>query len=660
MRGWADRSIWAGFVAFGLCATPANGAQAQVFGTDQNNDPLCAPSYVPDDTSGWGWQDTNSNGSPNSCIVQHSYGHSSAFGNPYCSPDYVDSDNDGWGWQDTNNDGNAQSCVVDPNGAELDYTDYWGNRNLDGLPYCSHDYMDINNDGQGVQETNFLFNKVCVVSSPQHAWGIDAYYATPYCSPDYDDTDNDGWGWQDTDGVGGANSCVVQAAPPTHAYGIDSATGAPYCSPSYSGSDVNGWGWEDTDSHDGPNSCVIQATPRAHRWGEDSFYGSPYCSPDYDDTDNDGWGWMDTNLDGSANSCVVQASSTHFWGYSDEHGKPYCSPGYNGDDTAGFGWQDTNGDGTAVSCVIQRIPGNTTAPFQSCINLGNALEASVEGDWGYYIEDSHIADIAAEGFDAVRIPVKWSAHAGTSAPYTLSTAIFDRVDHVVDEALAEGLYVILDVHHYTELMDDPSGHEARVDAIVDQIADHYADYSDKLILELVNEPNGAMTYDLVNDMNVRLLDIVRDSNPDRWVVLSSGSWSNIDGLEAVSVPDDTRIMATVHMYTPFDFTHQGAAWTDQSATGVTWGGTADEAEVTGELQRAADFASDNNIPVFVGEFGVYEEAAQAERVQWTRYVREESERLGMSWCAWDLAGAFPIYDTSMQTFDSQLSDALLD
>lgn len=635
-------------------------APAQTFGEDQNSDPLCAPSYVPDDTSGWGWQDTNGDGSANSCIVQHNWGHSSFYGNPYCSPDYVDSDSDGWGWQDTNSDGVAQSCVVDPAAVDLDYLDYWGNRGLDGVPYCSPDYADSDSDGEGLQATNFLFDKVCAVFAPQHAWGLDDYYGSPYCSPDHPDPDSDGWGWQDTDGTGGANSCVIQSPAPVHAYGIDGATGAPYCSPGYSGSDVNGWGWEDTDSSDGANSCLIQSVALPHRWGEDTYYGSPYCSPDYEDTDSDGWGWQDTDLDGSTNSCVVQAASVHDWGYSDEYGAPYCSPGYNGDETAGFGWQDTDGNGVAQSCVIQRIPGGTGAPFQSCVNLGNALEASVEGDWGYYIEDDHIADIAAEGFDAVRIPVKWSAHAAATTPYAIDSQFLDRVDHVVDEALAEGLWVVLDVHHYTELMDDPDAHEARLDAIVEQIAEHYADHSGKLILELVNEPHGAMTYDRVNAMNARLLDIVRQSNPDRWVVLSSGSWSNIDGLEAVTAPGDSRVMATLHLYTPFDFTHQGAPWTDQSTTGVSWGGAADEAEVTDELERAADYAADNAIPVFLGEFGVYEAAAQSERAEWTRYVREEAERLGLAWCAWDLAGAFPIYDPDTRLFDSTMRDALLD
>ena len=41
------------------------------------------------------------------------------------------------------------------------------------------------------------------------------------------------------------------------------------------------------------------------------------------------------------------------------------------------------------------------------------------------------AALKAAGFDSVRIPIKWSAHAAKTAPYTIDPAFMDRVDHVV-------------------------------------------------------------------------------------------------------------------------------------------------------------------------------------------------------------------------------------
>jgi len=45
------------------------------------------------------------------------------------------------------------------------------------------------------------------------------------------------------------------------------------------------------------------------------------------------------------------------------------------------------------------------------INIGNALEAPREGEWGVYIRDEYFRIIKEAGFDTVRIPIKWSAHA---------------------------------------------------------------------------------------------------------------------------------------------------------------------------------------------------------------------------------------------------------
>ncbi|RYY33102.1 MAG: glycoside hydrolase family 5 protein, partial [Sphingomonadales bacterium] len=50
--------------------------------------------------------------------------------------------------------------------------------------------------------------------------------------------------------------------------------------------------------------------------------------------------------------------------------------------------------------------------------MGNHLEAPNEGDWGRAIVDGDFAIIKAAGFDTIRLPVRWSAHALAGAPYT--------------------------------------------------------------------------------------------------------------------------------------------------------------------------------------------------------------------------------------------------
>jgi endoglucanase len=56
--------------------------------------------------------------------------------------------------------------------------------------------------------------------------------------------------------------------------------------------------------------------------------------------------------------------------------------------------------------------------------MGNRLEAPNEGDWGGKVLASDFPFIAKRGFDHVRIPMKWSGHAQTGAPYTIDSSFF--------------------------------------------------------------------------------------------------------------------------------------------------------------------------------------------------------------------------------------------
>lgn len=59
------------------------------------------------------------------------------------------------------------------------------------------------------------------------------------------------------------------------------------------------------------------------------------------------------------------------------------------------------------------------------INLGNALDAPAEGVWGVVLQSEYFQTIRQAGFDSVRLPVRWSAHAGKEPP-TPSTPFSPR------------------------------------------------------------------------------------------------------------------------------------------------------------------------------------------------------------------------------------------
>src|SRR5512143_3086392 len=112
---------------------------------------------------------------------------------------------------------------------------------------------------------------------------------------------------------------------------------------------------------------------------------------------------------------------------------------------------------TTLTTVNSPVPSS----LQRGINLGNMLEAPREGDWGLRVQEDYFDWIKEAGFDFVRLPVRWSTHAQQSAPYAIDAAFFARVDEVVNWALERDLAIIVDFHHYEEIMPKPRENEER-------------------------------------------------------------------------------------------------------------------------------------------------------------------------------------------------------
>jgi endoglucanase len=297
------------------------------------------------------------------------------------------------------------------------------------------------------------------------------------------------------------------------------------------------------------------------------------------------------------------------------------------------------------------------------VNLGNALEAPREGEWGVVLQEKYFQLIEEAGFDAVRIPIRWSAHAAPTAPYTIDDVFFERVDWAVDQALARGLLVVINMHHYEGIMEDPAGHEERFLALWAQIADHYRSYPDALLFEVLNEPHDRLTSSKWNDLLREGIDTIRETNPARTLVVGPANWNSIDGLGSLDLPaQDRNIIVTVHYYNPFHFTHQGADWVSGSGSwlGTTWQGTDSEKRaVARDLGLAASWGEANDRPIYLGEFGAYSLADMDSRVLWTEYVARQAEEYGMSWAYWEFCAGFGVFDKLWDKWNEGLVEALV-
>jgi len=286
-------------------------------------------------------------------------------------------------------------------------------------------------------------------------------------------------------------------------------------------------------------------------------------------------------------------------------------------------------------------------PVLRGVNMGNALEAPIEGQWGVVIKDEYFKLIKSSGFDHVRIPVKWSAHADLTPPYTIDSSFFSRVDHVINEALGNGLYVILNIHHYEEIMQEPSKHKDRFLKLWEQISTHYKNYSEKLWFELLNEPCLNLNSSLWNQYIKEATSIIRKTNSTRKIIVGPADWNSIYKLRELEVPKEPNIIVTFHYYNPFQFTHQGAEWVSPSPpVGTKWLGTEEEKDtISRELDIVVAWSkAHNNIPLFLGEFGAYSKADPESRVRWTSYLARSAEARDIAWCYWEFCSGFGIYD----------------
>ncbi len=310
-------------------------------------------------------------------------------------------------------------------------------------------------------------------------------------------------------------------------------------------------------------------------------------------------------------------------------------------------------------CFIALLATNPAKafPVERCINLGAAMEAPVEGDWGYVIEEPHIAEIAAAGFDTIRLPVRFSAHWDGMR---LSAQILARTDQVIAWADAHGLNTILDLHHFEEMVANPSSHADDLIKIWRSLSEHYRDAPETLMFELFNEPHDAFITERAVPLFAHIRQMIRDVHPDRWIITGGGNWNSLDEMLTLP-PQGPRDVRTFHYYDPWEFTHQQAAYLPNPPPPSNWGSAEDRARLAADMARAAAAMADG--PVFLGEFGVYAATEPSQRLDWISSVRQAAQANNLPWCYWGFSQGtevgFSAYDTVSETWEPGMRAALV-
>lgn len=312
--------------------------------------------------------------------------------------------------------------------------------------------------------------------------------------------------------------------------------------------------------------------------------------------------------------------------------------------------------------------GNTLDAFNGNGNAGLASEQC----WGNPATTKEmVTELKDAGFETIRIPVTWHNHLEKeegSGTFTISSEWLDRVQEVVDYACDNEMYVILNIHHDTdvEIYYPDSAHydqsENYIRTIWEIVAERFKNYDQHLIFESMNEPRlvgnsyewnfqSSSTEckdsaDCINKLNQVFVNVVRASggnNAERYLMVPGYS-ASLAGVttDLFVLPTDSaenKLIISTHAYTPYNFALQSPAE----------GGSTDSFPAEGgQGKKDIDYLVDSlyqkfvsqGIPVVMGEYGARDKNNNLQdRVNYYAYYVAAARAKGITCCVWD-NGAF--------------------
>jgi len=277
-------------------------------------------------------------------------------------------------------------------------------------------------------------------------------------------------------------------------------------------------------------------------------------------------------------------------------------------------------------------------------------------------KESYFKMIKEAGFSNVRVNLHAFSHMDES--YQFDPNWLETLDWVVEKGLEANLMVILDMHEFNQMADDPVGKKEMFLSVWRQLAPRFKDAPNQVLFEVLNEPNQKLTVEMWNDSLAEAMDIIRETNPTRTLIIGPANWNGIESLPTLILPEnDDNIIVTVHFYHPMEFTHQGAPWSGKNKhlSGIKWSGTKEERElIDAKFKFASDWSKDNNRPIFLGEFGAYDKGDLDSRARYTAYVARTAEKYGFSWAYWQFDSDFIVYNIDEECWVEPILNALTD
>lgn len=302
-------------------------------------------------------------------------------------------------------------------------------------------------------------------------------------------------------------------------------------------------------------------------------------------------------------------------------------------------------------------------------NLGNTLDAhstgktnnpNTETSWiSVKTTKAMIDTVAKKGFKTIRIPVSWHNHI-TDSDYKIDSTWMNRVKEVVDWAISNDMFVILNVHHddltaseandtygYNILATDKTESKKYLKNVWTQIASTFKDYDLRLVFEVLNEPRAIdepyewweddpktnissvnSTIEEFEQLCVNTIRSTAGNNSKRFLMVPTYA-ANCQLDKNWSMPNDStkdKLLLSAHAYVPDKFALNGSQTTYDDS-------------VANSIDYVFNYLNTNyiskGIGCVMGEASCSNKNNDSERLKWIEKYFSTAKSKGVPVILWD-------------------------
>lgn len=222
--------------------------------------------------------------------------------------------------------------------------------------------------------------------------------------------------------------------------------------------------------------------------------------------------------------------------------------------------------------------------------------------FNYLITDENIKTLKSWNTNVFRLAM-YTKEGG----YIDNRSIYDDLLKNIDLVIENDMYVIVDWHILSD--NNPNNYKSEAIEFFDKVSSKYKN-TPNIIYEICNEPNGGTSW---NDIKSYADDVVKTirKNSNNIIIVGTPTWSqDVDSVINNKI-DDKNTMYALHFYSG---THKD------------------------NIREKAKKALDNNVPIFITEFGVSAADGNGgvyldEADKWMEFIKKNN----LSFVNWSLA-----------------------